>query len=89
MAFLAAPALALFVLLVHPRTLLNWKLYLAAVIATFVPPPTSPRTSAVVVREANAAYLEDGVAVPLGVVGGLVLAGLATLLVDRAAEPHT
>ena len=36
MAFLAAPALALFVLLVHPRTLLNWKLYLAAVIATFL-----------------------------------------------------
>ena len=30
MAFLAAPAIALFILLVHPRTLLNWKLYLAA-----------------------------------------------------------
>jgi hypothetical protein len=36
MAFLAAPALVLFVLLVHPGTLLNWKLYLAAVVATFV-----------------------------------------------------
>jgi len=36
MAFLAAPALAVFVLLVHPRTLLNWKLYLAAVIAMFL-----------------------------------------------------
>ena len=30
MAFLAAPAIGLFVLMVHPRTLLNWKLYLAA-----------------------------------------------------------
>ncbi|HSG09323.1 MAG TPA: DUF2723 domain-containing protein [Longimicrobiales bacterium] len=30
MAFLAAPAIALFILVVHPRTLLNWKLYLAA-----------------------------------------------------------
>ncbi len=36
MAFLAAPALVVFVLLVHPRTLLNWKLYLAAVVATFL-----------------------------------------------------
>jgi hypothetical protein len=36
MAFLAAPALGLFILLVHPKTLLNWKLYLAAVVATFV-----------------------------------------------------
>ncbi|MEX2465638.1 MAG: DUF2723 domain-containing protein [Gemmatimonadota bacterium] len=27
MAFLAAPAIALFVLVVHPRALLNWKLY--------------------------------------------------------------
>jgi len=36
MAFLAAPALGLFILLVHPRTLLNWKLYLAAVVATFL-----------------------------------------------------
>ncbi len=36
MAFLAAPALALFVLLVHPRSLMNWKLYAAAVIATFL-----------------------------------------------------
>jgi hypothetical protein len=30
MAFLAAPAIGLFILMVHPRTLLNWKLYLAA-----------------------------------------------------------
>ena len=30
MAFLAAPAIALFVLMVHPRTLFNWRLYLAA-----------------------------------------------------------
>lgn len=29
MAFLAAPAIALFVLMVHPQTLLNWRLYLA------------------------------------------------------------
>ena len=36
MAFLAAPALGLFILLVHPETLLNWKLYLAAVVATFL-----------------------------------------------------
>ncbi len=36
MAFLAAPALCLFILLVHPRTLLNWKLYPAAVVATFL-----------------------------------------------------
>jgi hypothetical protein len=36
MAFLAAPALTLFVLLVHPRTLLNWKLYLSAVVALFL-----------------------------------------------------
>jgi hypothetical protein len=27
MAFLAAPAIGLFILVVHPRTLLNWKLY--------------------------------------------------------------
>ena len=33
MAFLAAPALALFVLMVHPRTLTNYRLYVAAVIA--------------------------------------------------------
>ncbi|MSR35251.1 MAG: DUF2723 domain-containing protein [Gemmatimonadetes bacterium] len=33
MAFLAAPAMLVFVLLVHPRTLMNWKLYAAAVIA--------------------------------------------------------
>jgi hypothetical protein len=36
MAFLAAPAMGIFILLVHPRTLLNWKLYLAAVAATFL-----------------------------------------------------
>ena len=36
MAFLAAPALTVFVLMVHPRTLLNWKLYVAAVVATFL-----------------------------------------------------
>ncbi|MGD2120929.1 MAG: DUF2723 domain-containing protein [Gemmatimonadota bacterium] len=36
MAFLAAPAMGIFILLVHPRTLLNWKLYLAAVVATFL-----------------------------------------------------
>jgi hypothetical protein len=36
MAFLVMPALGLFVLLVHPRTLLNWKLYLAAIVATFL-----------------------------------------------------
>ncbi len=36
MAFLAAPALALFVVLVHPRALLNWRLYVAAVVATFL-----------------------------------------------------
>ncbi len=36
MAFLAAPALALFILFVHPRTLLNWKLYLASVVALFL-----------------------------------------------------
>jgi len=36
MAFLAAPALGLFILLIHPRTLLNWKLYLAAIVATFL-----------------------------------------------------
>jgi hypothetical protein len=29
MAFLAAPAIGIFVLLVHPRTLLNWRLYVA------------------------------------------------------------
>ncbi len=42
MAFLAAPALGLFILLVHPRTLLNWKLYLAAVVATVLGPLHSP-----------------------------------------------
>jgi hypothetical protein len=33
MAFLAAPALAVFILIVHPKTLANWKLYAAAVVA--------------------------------------------------------
>jgi hypothetical protein len=33
MAFLAAPAIAIFVLLVHPRSLLNWRLYLAGGVA--------------------------------------------------------
>ncbi|MGH7576880.1 MAG: protein O-mannosyl-transferase family, partial [Longimicrobiales bacterium] len=33
MAFLVAPALVLFILLVHPRTLLNWRLYAAGVLA--------------------------------------------------------
>jgi hypothetical protein len=33
MAFLAAPAMLVFVLAVHPRTLLNWRLYVAALIA--------------------------------------------------------
>jgi len=35
MAFLVAPAMVLFVLWLHPRTLMNWKLYLAAGVATF------------------------------------------------------
>jgi hypothetical protein len=33
MAFLAAPALVVFILLVHPRTLLNWRLYLTGALA--------------------------------------------------------
>ena len=33
MAFLAAPAILVFILVVHPRALLNWKLYVAGVIA--------------------------------------------------------
>jgi len=33
MAFLAAPAILVFVLVVHPQTLLNWKLYVAGLIA--------------------------------------------------------
>lgn len=36
MAFLAAPALGVFILLVHPRTLLNWKLYLWSAVALFL-----------------------------------------------------
>ena len=36
MAFLAAPALILFVLLIHPQTLMKWRLYVAAVVATFL-----------------------------------------------------
>jgi hypothetical protein len=33
MAFLAAPAIAVFVLLVHPRSLFDWKLYVAGIVA--------------------------------------------------------
>jgi hypothetical protein len=33
MAFLAAPAMLVFVLVVEPRTLLNWRLYVAALVA--------------------------------------------------------
>jgi hypothetical protein len=33
MAFLAAPAIGLFVLMVHPKTLLNWKLYAGGLVA--------------------------------------------------------
>ena len=33
MAFLAAPAIGIFVLMIHPRTLLNWKLYVAGAAA--------------------------------------------------------
>jgi hypothetical protein len=33
MAFLAAPALVVFILLVHPRTLVNWRLYATGVLA--------------------------------------------------------
>ncbi|MBW3535779.1 MAG: DUF2723 domain-containing protein, partial [Gemmatimonadetes bacterium] len=36
MAFLAAPAMAVFVLLVHPRALLNWKLYAAGVVVALL-----------------------------------------------------
>ena len=36
MAFLAAPAIALFVLYVHPRTLINWRLYAAGLAAAVV-----------------------------------------------------
>ncbi len=36
MAFLAAPALIVFILLVHPGTLINWKLYAASVAAVFL-----------------------------------------------------
>jgi len=36
MAFLAAPAIALFVLFVHPQTLLNWRLYPAALVAAIL-----------------------------------------------------
>ena len=36
MAFLAAPALIVFILWVEPRTLTNWKLYAAAVVAIFI-----------------------------------------------------
>jgi hypothetical protein len=36
MAFLAAPAIGIFVLLVHPTTLLNWRLYVAGLAAAVV-----------------------------------------------------
>jgi hypothetical protein len=36
MAFLAAPAIGLFILYVHPRTLLNWRLYVAGAAAGVV-----------------------------------------------------
>jgi len=36
MAFLAAPALAVFVLWLHPRSLLNWRLYAAGVVAVLL-----------------------------------------------------
>jgi hypothetical protein len=36
MAFLAAPAMAVFILLVNPRAILNWKLYPAALVAGLV-----------------------------------------------------
>ncbi len=36
MAFLVAPAIAVFILVVHPRTLLNWKLYAAGAAAALL-----------------------------------------------------
>jgi hypothetical protein len=36
MAFLAAPAMGIFILIVHPRTLLNFRLYVAAAVALFL-----------------------------------------------------
>jgi len=36
MAFLSAPAIGIFVLLVHPRALLNWRLYVAGLAAAIV-----------------------------------------------------
>ncbi len=36
MAFLAAPALAVFILLISPRTLLNWRLYVVGAVAVFL-----------------------------------------------------
>jgi hypothetical protein len=36
MVFLAAPALAVFILIVHPKTLANWRLYATAVVAGFL-----------------------------------------------------
>jgi hypothetical protein len=36
MAFLAAPAIGLFILLVHPQALLNWRLYLAGAAAAIL-----------------------------------------------------
>jgi len=36
MAFLAAPAIGLFILYVHPQTLLNWRLYVAGIVAAIL-----------------------------------------------------
>ena len=36
MAFLAAPAIGLFILYVHPQTLLNWRLYAAGIVAAIL-----------------------------------------------------
>ncbi|MGB1778432.1 MAG: DUF2723 domain-containing protein, partial [Longimicrobiales bacterium] len=36
MAFLAAPAIGLFILWVHPQTLLNWRLYVAGLVAAII-----------------------------------------------------
>jgi len=36
MAFLAAPAIGIFVLFVHPKTLLNWRLYLGGAVAVIL-----------------------------------------------------
>ena len=36
MAFLAAPAIGVFILVVHPKTLLNWRIYPAAIVAAIL-----------------------------------------------------